>query len=268
MLLMSQGADPEETAEARTALEKAVALNPGLGSAWSSLGLLYANDPGTLDKALSAARRAVDSMPGDLHFQYNFAVVLARMERYDEARAIARKLQSSGDLNIVSLLDQFLANVDQAQQFTAYKKTNEAISTTAPAINRETKLAGESPAPALKRRTQDNENSTRTEEETASTGAPSAPAAPPGYSMVGTITDVSCADAPQIQITVKAQTIVMHLHAGDFSQVAIKFAGANSAAKKPGCAGLRGRSAHVSYQLVAEKAWDGELVSIEFQDPR
>jgi len=27
--------------------------------------------------------------------------------------------------------------------------------------------------------------------------------------MIGTITDVSCADAPQIQITLKAQTIIM-----------------------------------------------------------
>jgi hypothetical protein len=84
--------------------------------------------------------------------------------------------------------------------------------------------------------------------------------------MVGTITDVSCAAAPQIQITLKAQTIVMHLHSADFSQVAIKSAGANSAAKKPGCAALRGRSAHVSYQLVSGKDWDGELASIEFRD--
>jgi len=83
--------------------------------------------------------------------------------------------------------------------------------------------------------------------------------------MVGTIMDVNCAAAPQIQITLKALTIVMHLHSGDFSQVAIKSAGTNSAAKKPVCAALRGRSAHVSYQLVSEKDWDGEIVSIEFR---
>jgi Flp pilus assembly protein TadD len=266
MLLMSQGADPEEIAEAKTALEKAVALNPGLGSAWSNLGLLYANDPGTLDKALTAAKRAVDSLPGEPHFQYNLAVVLVRMERFDEARTIARKLQRSGDPNIVSLADQFLTNVDQAQQYAAYKKMNEASSATAPTINRETKLGGESPAPELRHRTQDNENSTRTEDETGPGTVPSAPGARRAYSMVGTITEVSCAAAPQIQMTLKAQTIVMHLHSADFSQVAIKSDGVNSAAKKPGCAALRGRSAHVSYQLVPGKDWDGELVSIEFRD--
>ena len=266
MLLMFQGADAEEMAEAKTALEKAVALNPGLGSAWSDLGLLYANDPDALEKALGAEKRAVDTLPGEPHFQYNLAVVLARMERYDDARAIARKLQSSGDPAIVFLAIQFLTNVDQAQRYAAYKKTNEATSAAAPTINRETKLAGESPAHALIKRTQHNADLTRPEDESTPAEAPPPPAAPRAYSMVGTITDVNCTAAPQIQITLKAQTIVMHLRSGDFSQVAIESAGANSAAKKPGCAALRGRNARVSYQLVPGKEWDGELVSIEFRN--
>jgi tetratricopeptide (TPR) repeat protein len=266
MLLLSQGTTGEGMPEAQTALEKAVALNPGLGSAWSSLGLLYANDPGALNKALNAAKRAVDSMPGEPHFQFNLAVVLERMERYDDARTIARKLQSSGDPNIVSLAGKFLAHVDQAQQLAAYKKTNEAASAAAPAMKQESKLGAEISAPALRRRAQDSANPTRAEDETASAAADSAPAAPRAYSMVGTITDAICTASPQIRITLKAQTIVMHLHSVDFSQVEIKSAGANSAAKKPACAGLRGRSARVSYQLVSEKEWDGELVSIEFRD--
>jgi tetratricopeptide (TPR) repeat protein len=268
MLLMSRGADPSETADATAALEKAVALNPGLGSAWSNLGILYSNEPGTLDKALGAAKRAVESMPGEPHFQYNFAVVLARMERYDEARTVARKLQKSGDPNIASMAEQLLTRLDQAQKYAAYKKMNEGTSTPIPAMNREAKSADGPAAPAVRRRTQDEENAAKAQDETNSVTTPPAPAPLRAYSMVGTITDVNCTEAPQIQIIMKAQTIVMHLHAGDFSQVAIKSAGANSAAKKAGCAGLRGRSARVSYQLVSEKAWDGELVSIEFHDDR
>ena len=266
MLLMSQGADAEEMAEAKMALEKAVALNPGLGWAWSNLGLLYANDAGALDKALSAAKRAVDTVPGEPHFQYNLAEVLARMERFDEARTIARKLQSDGDPNIVSLAGKFLTQIDEAQQYAAYKRMNEATSATTPAINQGTKLSSEIPAPAMRRRTQDNANSTRTEDETAPVVEPSAPATPRAYSMVGTITDVNCAAAPQVRITLKAQTIVMHLHSGDLSQVAVKSAGTNSGAKNVVCASLRGRNAHVSYRLVSEKDWDGEIVSIEFRD--
>jgi hypothetical protein len=188
------------------------------------------------------------------------------MNRYEDARTIARKLQSSGDANIVSLAGKFLAHVDQAQQLAAYKKTNEATSAAVPAIKQESKLGAEISAPALRRRSQDSADSTRAADETASTQAESAPAAPRAYSMVGTITDVSCTSAPQIRFTLKAQTIVMYLHSEDFSQVELKLSGANSAAKKPACAALRGRSARVSYQLVSEKEWDGELVSIEFRD--
>ena len=53
------------------------------------------------------------------------------------------------------------------------------------------------------------------------------------YSMVGTITDVVCANAPQIQITLKAQTIVMKLHADDLGKVAIKSAGSSALTKIP-----------------------------------
>jgi hypothetical protein len=94
---------------------------------------------------------------------------------------------------------------------------------------------------------------------------PTAPAEARVYSMVGTITDVSCVDAPQIQITVKAQTIVMHLHAADVAQLTIKPSGTNSLTKSAACTGLRGRSARVSYQLVSDKKWDGEIQAVELR---
>jgi tetratricopeptide (TPR) repeat protein len=267
MLLTSEGSDEEKIAEARTALEKAVALNPALGSAWSNLALLYAN-AGALDNALSAAKRAVDTMPGDPHFQYNLAVVLARMERYDEARAVARKLQASGNSDVVSVAGKFLTQLDQAQQYAGYKKMNESNSAAATAVNHEAKSGAESPAPVLRQKTQSTADPAPEGDAapTAATDTSSAPAGPRAYSMVGTITEINCASSPQIRMTLKAQTIVMHLHSGDFSQVSIKSAGTNSAAKIVACTSLRGRNAHVSYRLVSEKDWDGEIVSIEFRD--
>ncbi len=267
MLVMSQEADLRNDADARSALEKAVALNPGMGFAWSSLGQLYSQDPGTLDKALAASKRAVDIVPGDPHFRYSLATVLARMERYDEARAIARNLQNSADPNIVSSVQRFLEQLDQAQQYTAYKKANETAAATAPAMNPEAKSTDLPSSPALRRRTPD---------ETATTTAPPAPASTDtpqagsgrAYSMIGTIAEVNCAAAPQLQLTLQARTIVMHLHSADFSKVTMKSAGANSVAKIPGCAGLRGRTARISYQLVLDKSWDGEILSIEFQENR
>jgi hypothetical protein len=206
-------------------------------------------------------------MPGDPHFQYNLAVVLALMERYDEARAVARKLQTSGDPETVSVAGKFLTQLDQAQQYAAYKRMNESNSAAATVINHEAQSSAESSAPVLRRKTQTAANSTVEDTApTAATDAPLAAAGPRAYSMVGTITDVNCASTPQMRMTLKAQTIVMHLHSGDFSQVAVKSGGTNSAAKIVACTSLRGRNAHVSYRLVSEKDWDGEIVSIEFRD--
>jgi hypothetical protein len=86
--------------------------------------------------------------------------------------------------------------------------------------------------------------------------------------MVGTITDVNCSSAPQIQVTLKSQTIVMKLHAGDFSQLAIKSAGAAPAAKGTPCSSLRGRTARISYQFVSGKPWDAEIETVEFRNPQ
>src|SRR5882724_6418609 len=200
MLLTSEGSDEEQIAEARAALEKAVALNPGIGSAWSNLALLYAN-AGALDNALNAAKRAVDTMPGDPHFQYNLAVVLARMERYDEARAVARKLQASGNSDLVSVTGKFLTQLDQAQQYAQHKKMNESNSAAATAINHEAKAGADSPTPILRRKTQSTASPTPLDDAapTTATDASSVPTGPRAYSMVGTIADVNCDSAPQVR---------------------------------------------------------------------
>jgi hypothetical protein len=85
------------------------------------------------------------------------------------------------------------------------------------------------------------------------------------YSMVGNITEVNCASAPQIQITMKSLTIVMKLHAAELAKVSIKSAGSDAAAKGVSCSSLRGRSVRVSYVLVLDKPWDGEMQEVEFR---
>jgi hypothetical protein len=83
--------------------------------------------------------------------------------------------------------------------------------------------------------------------------------------MVGTITDVNCASAPQVQVTLKSQTIVMKLHAESLEKLAIKLATAGTAAKGTTCASLRGRNARISYLFVEGKPWDAEMQTVEFR---
>jgi hypothetical protein len=86
--------------------------------------------------------------------------------------------------------------------------------------------------------------------------------------MVGTITDVNCASAPQIQMTLKSQTIVMKLHANDLAQLSIKSSGAATASKGANCSTMRGRSARISYLFVSGKPWDAEIQTVEFRNPQ
>ena len=80
--------------------------------------------------------------------------------------------------------------------------------------------------------------------------------------MVGTITDVNCASAPQVQLTLKSQSILMKLHAESLEKLLVKSAGA---LKSLTCSSLRGRNARISYVFVTGKAWDAEMQTVEFR---
>jgi hypothetical protein len=84
--------------------------------------------------------------------------------------------------------------------------------------------------------------------------------------MVGTITDATCSSASEIQLTLKSLTILMKLHALDLAKLSVKSTGAESAGKISSCAGLKGRSARISYNLVLDKPWDGEIQEVEFRN--
>ncbi len=84
--------------------------------------------------------------------------------------------------------------------------------------------------------------------------------------MIGTITDVNCASAPQIQLSLKSLTLLMKLHSTDFSKLPFKSADSNSPAKSPSCTGLRGRTVRISYTLVLNQPWDGEMQELEFRN--
>ena len=83
--------------------------------------------------------------------------------------------------------------------------------------------------------------------------------------MVGNIGEVTCAKAPEVQFVLKAQMIVMHLHADDLGKIVFKSEGSSAPAKAPNCSALRGRTARVSYLFVTGKPWDAEIQTVELR---
>ena len=239
-----------------TAFEKAVAINADFAPAWFNLATIYAERTETLQKALADAQHAASLAPGESGYQLQVAAILERMGRNEEARKTATQVQAStSDPKMANKAGELVAQTSQPQTSASAAPVSRPPGTVAPVGSSriERKTEPEQPAAAPTPRTQPN--------------PPPPPAAANTrlYSMVGTISDVSCANSPQIQITLKAQTIVMHLHAGDLGQVAIKSSGSDAPAKNTTCASLRGRSARVSYVLVSDQKWDGEIQIVEFR---
>jgi tetratricopeptide (TPR) repeat protein len=261
MVAMSRGGSVGVPVGAVVAFEKTVALSPDFAPAWYNLSSIYALRKETLQKALEAAQHAASLVPGDSGYQYQVAVILENLGRMDEARKVAEHIRnSSSDLKEADKAGDLIAQMSQP-------RAPAPSASPAPASGPPPASAANRPGPIERKPEPDDGPSEPPPSRTRELPAPPpAPAEPRVYSMVGTITDVSCADAPQVQITLKAQTIVMHLHAADAAHLAIKASGTGSPAKNAVCPGLRGRSARITYQLVSEKKWDGEIQTVELRD--
>jgi tetratricopeptide (TPR) repeat protein len=274
MLLVSGGAEEEDMDEAQAALEKAVALKPELASAWDALASLYATDPQNMNKARDAAERAVKAMPGDPRYRFNLAVVLLRIGKFEDARAIAQEVVKSRDPLVASRAEQFLEQIDRVQQSYS-SQPNELNNLARPEIDRDAKETETAetirPAPAMKSGTAGQPASPATvphvPTETASLreGQQGNVTSTHVYSMMGKITAVTCSNPPQMQITLQGSGIVMHLHAADILKLQFKAGAGNASAAKPSCPEFAGKRARISYQLASQKPWDGEMVSIELQ---
>ena len=247
---------------AADAFEKSATLNPDFAPAWYNLSTIYSQRNETLQKALADAQHAASLVPGDSGYQLQVADLLDRLGHPEEARKEAAHVQeSASDRATADKPGELVARMSKTQSSTAPVSIGKApakpASDSGPRIERKTEPEAK-PSP------------TSTVSATPKIEPPPAPVPPlfsetKVYSMMGTITDVNCTSSPQIQITMKSLTILMKLHATELAKVAIKSAGSDAAAKGTTCSSLRGRSARVSYVLVLNQPWDGEMQEIEFR---
>jgi tetratricopeptide (TPR) repeat protein len=262
LLEMSRGGLSNAPVGAVEAFEKSASLNADFAPTWFYLASVYAGRTETLQKALADAQRAATLAPGDSSYQSQVAAILNQIGRGDEAHKGMPGSETSANGARTS---------SRSGEIAAKAPPPAAAGSQESPRNVPPKSASDSGL-RIERKTEPEEKPSATT--AASTTPPSTAAPPPPplfapaprvYSMVGTITDVLCTSAPQIQITLKAQMLVMHLHADDLEQVAVKSAGSNTPAKNTTCNALRGRTARVSYLLAPDKPWDGEIQAVEFR---
>jgi tetratricopeptide (TPR) repeat protein len=249
-------------AAAAAPFEKAAALNPDFAPTWFNLATIYSQRGETLPKALADAQRAASLAPGETGYQSQVAALQDRLSHPDDTRRTAARVQDSAGDRAATERGGLSVRAPPPPPPGA-----PAAASTAPA---------KTPSDAglrIERKTEPEVKASTTSTAPSTTKTESAPAPVPPlfsesstvYSMLGTITEVNCAGAPQVQLTLKSQNITMKLHADNLETVSTKSAGASSAAKSPACASLRGRSAKISYHLVSGKAWDGEIQAVELR---
>ena len=257
MAAMARGGFVGVPIAAVTAFEKSITLIPDFAPAWYNLASIYGSRTETLQKALTDAQHAVALAPGDGAYQLEVAAILERLGRNDDARKVATQAQASAS-------DRKTAD-----------KAGDLIARTSPPPP---PPPVPTPKPAsggglrIERKTEpEDKPSTTIPSPSRTEPLPSAPpvvATSQVYSMIGTISDVNCATPPQVTMTLRAQTLAMHLHAYDLAKIAFPSAGADgagAAGKNTTCTALRGRNARVSYTLSSGKTWDGEIQIVEFR---
>jgi tetratricopeptide (TPR) repeat protein len=247
----------DQPALAIKALEKAAELNPDFAETWYNLALIYSQKDETLQKALAAAQHATSLAPGNSNYQLQLASIQNEIGHPEEARRTAAMVQgSTGDKNTAKKAADLVARASAPQPPAPAKANPEAVRVTSP--------PPPPPPPAPK--------AAAPKSESTAAPAPAAPQATPLfseakiYSMVGTITEVTCISASEVQLTLKSLTILMKLHAVDVAKLSVKSASAEIPSKISSCASLRGRSVRISYNLVLDKPWDGEMQEMEFRN--
>ena len=265
LVAMAKGGKGDIPIAAAEPFEKAVAVNADFAPAWYNLAMIYSMHNETLAKALSDAQHAASLEPGDEHYRLQVAAVQGQMAHPEDARKGTTRAQETAS-------DR--AKDDKAGTVVARNSVAQPPAAPPPPSPAPMKLPSPDSGPRIERKTEPESKTSSAASVPAAPKTDPAPAPVPPlfsassqvYSMVGTITDVKCAEAPQILITLKSQTIVMKLHADDLARLSIKSAGEAAAAKGANCSSLRGRNARISYLFVTGKPWDAEMQSVEFRN--
>jgi tetratricopeptide (TPR) repeat protein len=248
-------------------LEMAAALNADFAPTWFNLALIYSQRDETLQKALADAQRAASLAPGETSYQLQMASIQNQLGHPEEAAKTAALVkQSATDRATSNRAADLVARAARPQPPAAAP----APASPAPARPVSTATPATPAAPAATA-----PPAVTAKSEPSAVKSEPAPAPEPArfsetkvYSMIGTITEVNCSNTPQVQLSIKSLTILMKLHAADFAKVSIKSVDSDASAsgKTASCSSLRGRTVRISYNLVLDKPWDGEMQELEFRN--
>jgi tetratricopeptide (TPR) repeat protein len=255
---MQERGGVEDRQKAQAALTKVINIHSSFAPAFARLATLYSINPEKQSIALDAAQRARQLEPGNLYYAVSLGYVLLNMEKYADARALATSIAAAA------------RNPGEMQMARSFQETVEARARVNPEGTGQPSVhLVQRPKAAETTKDKNEEDDSSTEStRTTDVRAPAKESQPTVdtnkiYQMTGEISGLDCSKAPEVALTLGIGTLQMKLHSGDLTKLQIS-SGASDRPASTSCTQWNARKAKISYHLTPGKAFDGEIVGIQF----
>jgi tetratricopeptide (TPR) repeat protein len=253
-LTSTQGGTVGDDTQMREDLRAAIAVSPEFAPPYGVLAVYMANQGDNLPEALKLAQKALALEPGSTIYQIDLAQVLARMNRYKEARNIALHARTNAANPMERAeAEHFLAFLDQVSQYS--RDDSDAAE---PAVVRESSGTAASTASGTN-------SPARTPDATAvqTAGGDAGPgAATTLREATGVVTKLSCMNGLKFELDTGAGTLTLRVKPG--AQYHIKVMKRPSGPFNP-CTAIQGQRVKVEYQPVGSNGKMGEVESLTVQ---
>ncbi len=235
--------------EAEAGFLRAIELNPNFAPAYAALGSLYSLHKETLPEALAAVNKSVTLDPVEPAYRLNLGRVLMRMEKFAEAQALGRRiLASAHSPETRTEAESYLRELTQYERGIAERRrAAEDAHTYAQQSQAETRARIEPPV---------NPQS--------ELSGPSSPlvATGPTSSARGTIREVDCPAGPVLVLTLVTGAQTLRLHANNSYQLEYQSLNWQPPPHFNPCTDLKGLPAEITFRLLKDQPYDGEIVAI------
>jgi len=234
-------------------LRAAIAISPEFAPPYGVLAMYVANRGNDLPEALRLAQKAQALEPGNSIYQIDLASVLARMNRFQEARKIAVHARANAtNPGELAEAERFLAYLDQLRQDSDDDSAEDSDAQGPAAVQ---------------------QSSSASSAANSATGAPAADSARPHAQTVGgdaanagdlreatgMVTKLSCIGGLKFELDTGAERLTLHIKPGTDLPIRLT---TRPTGRFNACTGLQGQRVKVTYQPDDAKGKAGTLASL------
>ncbi|MGZ4789068.1 MAG: tetratricopeptide repeat protein [Terriglobales bacterium] len=236
---LKTGSAPDNPMVMRRELERAIQLDASIADAHNLLAFALAAD-NKFDMAIQAEIKAIELNPSAEMYQANLAHLYIKAERWDDAEAVLKRLQTASDPKVRDNATENLAALKKNQEMAAEQKRARAAGVTDPTAP-QWKLPSDMKSQAQPEETDAKPDTRKT------------------LYMYGQLESVDCSRDPAAVLTVREGPKLMKLRTSDYRKLIVMGADEFSC-------DWRGKKVLVNYKATGKS--DGDLVTLEVQQGR